>query len=132
MEIVATHHEVIVQSGKYFLGDPCYAVPDELWHDLLESCSFFNTPIGTAGKHKVLGFGTAYGDGEYTDQYGNEFPVDAGLIGLVPEELVDTEHLKQYGDLPGLWVTFNGPTKCKSDGKVLVFGKHRIDTDSDD
>ena len=39
--------EVEVPAGKYILGDPCYAVPDSEWMELLESCEFFNSPIGT-------------------------------------------------------------------------------------
>ena len=39
--------EVEVPAGRYILGDPCYAVPDSEWMELLESCNYFENPIGT-------------------------------------------------------------------------------------
>ena len=45
--------EVEVPAGKYILGDPCYAVPDSEWMELLESCEFFNSPIGTIRRRGI-------------------------------------------------------------------------------
>ena len=92
--------------------------------------------LGEVQGQKVLAFGTAYGDGVYADQFGNEFPVDAGLIGLVPEALVDMEELhanypESHSEL-GIWVKYDYETVCETDGKTLRFGKHRIETDSDE
>lgn len=124
--------EVTVPAGQYVLGDPCYAVPDEHWLPLLETCQYFRNPIGTvkAGSRvfEVLGFGTRWGDGCYAGSNGKEYPVDAGLIGLVPIELVDnvSDH---YDNI----VTFNRDTVCRADedGK-LHFGSIMIDTDPDE
>jgi hypothetical protein len=80
-----------VPAGTYWLGDPCYSVPSDLWIPLLESCDFFNLPVGTVNGHKVYASPTAYGDGEYVGSDGYSYPVDAGLIGLVPEALVTEE-----------------------------------------
>ena len=120
---------VVVPPGKYFLGDPCYAVPDDLWDELLESNAYFEIPVGKAGGHDVLGFSTAYGDGTYEDQYGHAFPVDAGLIGLVPVALVNEKEIAEYTELPGIWVEFTTPTTCSSNNGVLTFGKYHINTD---
>jgi hypothetical protein len=125
--------EVIVPAGQYVLGDPCYAVPDEHWDDLLASCDYFHSPVGHitidyAKKFHVLGFGTRWGDGCYSGSDGKEYPVDAGLIGLVPIELVEdvSEH---YGNI----VTFNKDTICRSNGDgKLYFGSIVIDTDPED
>jgi hypothetical protein len=119
---------VIVPAGKYVIGDPCYAVPDRLWDELLKSCDFFRTPIGQANGHKVLGFGTKWGDGCYRGTDGREYPVDAGLIGLVPIELV--EDPLQHSDFI---VTFSKPTLCTDhDNGALQFGHIIIDTDPAD
>jgi hypothetical protein len=127
-----TNVQVTVPAGQYVLGDPCYAVPDQHWDDLLASCDFFRNPVGLvkdgAKKFAVLGFGTRWGDGCYAGSDGKEYPVDAGLIGLVPIELVEnvSEH---YGNI----VTFNKDTICRSDGDgKLYFGSIVIDTDPED
>ncbi len=130
MKIKSTFFVVEVPAGKYFLGDPCYAVADKDWHGLLDSCGYFeDSPIGTIPNtdRKVLAFSTMYGDGSYQDQYGNEYGVDAGMIGLTP--LVDEFDKKQLLESLGLIVEFTRPTKCsnKTEG-VLEFGKYSIDT----
>ena len=126
MRISNVTYEVTVPAGKYWLGDPCYAVPSELWMDLLNSCKVFELPIGKVTKdgqeYEVLAFGTAYGDGCYSDQHGNSFPVDAGLIGLTPVELAEGE---PFGST---LVYFPTETICSSYGGVLTFGDYEIDT----
>ena len=126
MIVITADFEVKVPPGKYWLGDPCYAVPSDLWMDLLNSCKFFEHPIGKVeadGKvHEVLAFGTAYGDGVYNDQFGNEFPVDAGLIGLTPVELCKDE---PFG---ALLVEFTTETTCSCYEGILTFGDHEIHT----
>jgi hypothetical protein len=118
---------VIVPAGSYFLGDPCYAVPDAFWDALLNTCKFFEKPIGTANGFEVLGFGTAWGDGSYQDQDGNEYPVDAGLIGLVPVGLIEQEQRAELLKL-GRMVDFTEPTACTAAQGVMQFGRIRIDT----
>ena len=122
--------EVEVPAGRYILGDPCYAVPEDKWMELLESCNYFENPIGTFSKgtdnHYIVAFGTRWGDGCYRGTDGNSYPVDAGLIGLVPWE-ASTDVLRD--DLCTV-VTFDKPTKCSSDGEgKLRFGHITIDTD---
>lgn len=121
------HGRVLVPAGTYVLGDPCYVVPDELWIPLLESNNYFGNPVGrvTHGgvEYTVMGFHTAYGDGEYMDQAGFVYSVDSGSIGLVPIELADdpSDDLSQV-------VTFVEPAYCTTDGGTLVFGSYSIET----
>ena len=126
MRVINVEYEVAVPAGKYWLCDPCYAVPSDLWMDLLNSCNFFEQPIGkveSEGKvYQVLGFGTAYGDGLYHDQFTNAVPVDAGLIGLTPVELCKDE---PFG---AILVEFAGETICSGYEGVLTFGNHEINT----
>ena len=119
--------EVVVPAGQYAIGDPCYAVPDKDWDGLLQSCNYFESPIGYVNdgtqKFPVLAFSTKWGDGCYRGTDGKEYGVDAGLIGLVPVEIVT--------DLTNCeLVTFDKPTLCIDDtsGK-LKFGHITIDTD---
>ena len=122
--------QVIVPAGKYWLCDPCYAVPENLWMQLLNSCDFFNAPVGTVtdsrgGVHHVLGFCTAYGDGCYVDQHGNTYPVDAGLIGLVPVELGEPGGF-------GTLVEFKTDTICINHSGKMQFGGYKINTRDDE
>jgi len=128
MTASCTGWRATVPPGSYFLGDPCYAVPDALWMPLLESCSIFEQPIGTVDGTQVLAFGTAYGDGSYSDQADNTFSVDAGLIGLTPMALASTHPNCAQLESLGLLVTFTSRTVCTSADGVLRFGPHRIDT----
>jgi hypothetical protein len=124
--------EVIVPKGNYVIGDPCYAVPDKDWLPLLETCNYFESPIGYVKdglqKFAVLAFGTKWGDGCYLGSDGHEYPVDAGLLGLVPVELL--EDISQH---EGIIVNFPKDALCIDDGSgKLRFGHITIDTDPED
>lgn len=128
-QVKASTPTVTVPAGRYFLGDPCYAVPGGLWMPLLESCGDFDaSPVGKVGGIEVLAFSTAWGDGTYYDQFENEFPVDAGLIGLTPIDLaLQRETLGRLASM-GLVVEFKTETLCvKADGQ-LRFGQYVIET----
>lgn len=135
IESNGVNHAVLVPAGDYFLGDPCYAVPDIHWSPLLESCDCFNqVPVGEVNGFKVLSFVTAYGDGTYKDQLGNEYPVDAGMIGLVPVGLIDQAEMKAMypSYIPGKMVTFDHEVRASCQGGRLTFGQYVINTDLPD
>lgn len=114
-----------VPAGKYYLGDPCYTVPTELWDELLDSCDCFNYETGKVNGYTVYAFGTAYGDGVYLGSDGHEYPVDAGLIGLVPVEL---NPKPMYAADPFTVVEFDVDTLCFNQGGYMTFGNISIDT----
>ena len=121
--------DVVVPAGQYVLGDPCYAVPNDDWDELLASCDYFRNPIGLVRDglqtFYVLGFSTRWGDGEYLGSNGMSYPVDAGLIGLVPVEMVNDLE-SHYQNI----VTFTKDTVCSYNGSGrLVFGGISIETD---
>lgn len=132
MRVVTTL--VDVPAGTYILGDPCYVIADNQWEPLLKSANYFvDSSVGklTVGDktHKVLGFGTAWGDGCYQDNLGNEYPVDSGLIGLVPIEVAQIdESLIMQSMFPPIKVTFDRPVLCENTNGVMKFGHIRIDT----
>lgn len=118
-----------IPAGTYFLGDPCHGVDDEDWMSLLKSCVFFDgSAKGTLPSgESVVAFSTTYGDGEYYSQFGDAFPVDTGLIGLVPWMGSETQ-VEAVKILVGIKVTFDVDTIAYSDAGVLVFGHIEIDT----
>lgn len=126
---------VLVPAGKYVLGDPCYVVPNDDWDTLLQSCGYFaENPIGfilreDRSRINILAFNTKWGDGCYYDNKRRVYPVDAGIIGLVPLDYADASAF----DEDTVIVEFTRPTKCtKQEGGDLVFGDIVIDTDPAD
>lgn len=90
---------VTLPAGKYWLGDPCYTIPNSDWHEWLEAANYtqeINLLAKVPGREDyAIGFSTAFGDGcyPYQKQSGGNWsswesqellPVDAGLIGFVP------------------------------------------------
>ena len=117
-----------IPAGKYYLGDPCYMVPDDEWHDLLYTCQTFQEPVGTLRDGtKIYALPTAYGDGQYTGSDGFSYGVDAGLIGLVPVGIKLDDDSKQCLDLVNI-VEFLTDTVMYDDNGVLTFGHIVIDT----
>lgn len=122
---------VEVPAGEFFLGDPCYAIPQGLWALLLNGNGCFSTsPVGRVNDHDVLGFSTAWGDGTYRDQFGVEYCVDSGLIGLTPVGLGDQD--RDWLRKLGRFIEFSVPVVATTDGRGLLnFGSIRIDTRDD-
>ena len=92
--------QVTLQSGTYWLADPCYVIRDEDWLPWLEACDFTkaDTLVGSVpGKDiQAVGFRTAFGDGVYDFEGHNsrsmkydewttlaQLGVDSGMIGFV-------------------------------------------------
>lgn len=120
-----------VPAGIFFLGDPCYAVPDEHWQALLDEADHFDdSTCGTVAGHRVYAFSTG-GDGCFTDVQGHEYPVDAGLIGLTPMALAnpdaDPEQTARLAAC-GRIVTFESPAHIDDSEGLLTFGPYVINT----
>jgi len=136
MDAVTHVTKVTMPAGEYFVGDPCYSVPDARWSEWLSKAGIDEEPIpqfmvASLDGMAVLGIGTDHGDGVYFDQERREYPVDAGMIGLVPVELVD------LGNKPEPFgthrMTWDAPFTCTYDesGGTIVLGSVRIPTDWD-
>lgn len=95
---------VHVPAGRYYVGDPCYAFSHgtNTWDRIGAATDWFETNATELQPGKwVGGFGTMWGDGEY-----NGFPVDAGLIGFVHEDLVEPGCTFLENPECGRWVVF--------------------------
>ncbi len=112
----------LIPAGQYYIGDPCYAVKREDWDYLLKQTSCFDREIGMLPDGGlVLAYPTEDGDGLYDDNEGNVYPVDSGLIGLVPVASAKPDCMSRT-------VLFDAPTICRRDGGKLCFGKTVIRT----
>jgi len=90
----------IFPAGEYYIGDPCYLIPDEDWDGVLEATNFFGVGDGDAidfddglyhwnGRTCFTAF-TKHGDGCYGNKCGSvKVGVDSGTIGIIPLERKD-------------------------------------------
>lgn len=79
-------------AGKYYVGDLCYVLHDE-WHEVCDITSSGNDCLEgeftLKDGRRFATYSTKFGDGLYYDNYGNRYPVDAGLIGCVLLDAID-------------------------------------------
>ena len=121
----------LFKSGLYFIGDPCYLF-DKSWDNVLDQTGYFDKDIKDQRINglEVAAGSTAYGDGEYTDNDGHTYSVDAGLIGILPIELTkldnkyDLAYLKSFGRI----VNFGKDFEVDIEGGTFLFGDIFIDT----
>lgn len=112
-------------AGKYFIGDPCYVFTDADWDALLEALdSFESDDIQHHNGFELWAFGTAFGDGVYTDQNGIEYPVDSGLLGIVPLEMITNPEGQEHGTV----IEFQKPVAVDHENGTFWFGQICIKT----
>ena len=121
----------MMKSGTYYVGDLCYVL-HERWDEV---CSLiidghrcvdgeFNLKDGT----RFAIYGTTYGDGNYFDQNGKSYDVDAGSIGCVLLDDIDLSNKENFlsgGNVHTFDTSFYTGTM---DGKIM-FHTVSIDTD---
>ena len=72
---------------EYYLGDPCYVIPDDEWTDFCNTMNYEGDDFDFKGETcRVIGTG---GDGNFEDSQ-----IDAGIIGVIPVSLCDPQSLK--------------------------------------
>ena len=123
----------IMPPGHYFIGDLCYVISSQ-WDDFcskaLSRNKDPNNHIITLHTGVIVAFiHTMHGDGVYSDQFNNSYPVDAGLIGCIKiDDITDSK-----ADISlGATIYFDEAFECFSDNGVLHFGHISIDTDDED
>ncbi len=123
---------ISMPAGTYYVGDLCYVMDDDSWDEV---CNLtFDTMSGESleggftlsNQKPFVMFGTAYGDGEYNDQFGRKYPVDSGTIGCM---LV--VHATKDGLNGGQIIKFHEPFECSKKGGTLFFGPIIINTDDE-
>ena len=80
---------VVSQEG-FYIGDICYALSDDVYYDVWGKMNEYQDGQFEEPESK-LSFAvgsTAYGDGLFFGSDGFNYGVDAGVIGIVPLELV--------------------------------------------
>jgi len=123
-------------AGTYFIGDPCYTAGSDYkaWDDWCAVALDDGRLAGANyGDYPVVGMSTAYGDGTYDGAYGT-YPVDAGMIGAVPKELLDKMGVEPSSS-DGRWFTFDEPFQVSwsDENGTISFGSSEwVETDPHD
>jgi hypothetical protein len=119
-------------AGKYYIGDLCYVMDTEEWRELcniiIKEPRILDGEFELPDGRKFAIYGTAHGDGEYYDQYGHTYSVDAGSIGCILMSDIRTHKYDNILDL-GAVQEFAEPFETGSHKGQLVFGHVLIDTD---
>lgn len=111
----------MLPAGKYWVGDLCYVLNDR-WDEFCDITLDDNKSIDgeftLSDGTRFASYGTRWGDGQYPDQFGNLYPVDAGLIGCV---LVDDIHDEKENWIEGGHVhEFKDEFETKSNSKGTI------------
>lgn len=135
----------VLPAGTYVLGDPCYVLGKSVgpaWDTLLDHSQYFGlfTDSGAlhgkypynSGVFEINGklcavYHTFHGDGQYEDNHGRTYGVDAGMLAAIPIDLCDPAGLSTHNHV----VTFDTPfrVQCVERNATLCFGDVEIETD---
>lgn len=77
----------ITSEKGFYVGDICYVMDDADYDRWIDVWGYSDGEIPMSG-HSFAVASTAFGDGTYRGSDGFYYPVDAGVIGVVPLELV--------------------------------------------
>lgn len=114
------------KAGKYYVGDLCYVVKEEgEWDKLLEDTNYFENDNQTYNGCPIFAKSTVFGDGEYFDQDDRSYLVDAGIIGIMPFEIIEGKVNR------GHIIEFNTDFEVSAKDGVFTFGNIVIDTNED-
>jgi hypothetical protein len=79
----------MMPAGRYYVGDLCYVMHpqwDEFCNITISGHQCLDGEFNLANGVRFASYGTAYGDGSYSDREGRNYSVDAGLIGCIRVE----------------------------------------------
>ena len=127
----------IESAEGFYIGDVCYVLDPKFYaitwggvHNYEDGCF-----TDHAKKRQFAVAGTAWGNGNYSDNFGNAYPVDVGVIGLVPLELVCDDKPEATGTVirePGVacFEAEKGKFKITTPaGKVYIIDTFRDNVD---
>lgn len=122
----------MMPAGRYYVGDLCYVMNpqwEEFCHITISGSMVNDGEFQLENGVRFASLCTKFGDGRYYDQIGNEYPVDAGLIGCIRvEDINDSQARLELGAV----IEFQHDFEVTSDDGVLHFGHIEIDTVGDD
>ena len=118
-------------AGQYYIGDLCYVMHPE-WDEFcsltINGNNVLDGEFNLKDGRRFATYTTKYGDGNYFDQEGKSYDVDAGLIGCVALEDINFDDRSNFV-AGGRVVEFVKDFTTFSAGGVITIGNISIDTD---
>ena len=122
----------MMPAGKYYIGDLCYVMDTKEWREIcdiiIKESRILDGEFELPDGRRFAIYSTRWGDGEYYDQYGHTYSVDAGSIGCILMSDIRAHKYDNILDL-GAVQEFAEPFETGSHKGQLVFGHVLIDTD---
>lgn len=120
----------MMKAGNYWVGDLCYVLDDE-WDEVcaltIEENECLTGEFELSDGRRFAMYQTMYGDGTYSDQFGNKYSVDSGTIGCIFIDDIKPGTILIQGAVHAFPRNFE--TSCKD--AVIRIGHVVIDTDED-
>ena len=125
----------MMRAGKYYVGDLCYVMND-VWDEVVDLIFTkdgrpLNGEFNLKDGRRFAIYTTAYGDGTYYDGEGGRYFVDAGVIGCIAMDNIDTSNERNDVD-GGNVIVFKEDFNTSSDGENITFGNVTILTGDHD
>lgn len=121
--------KIVFKPGKYFIGDISYVMHND-WSEFCSDHYESDGMLSTLSDGRQFWFhGTYFGDGYYQDNNYHEYPVDAGILGIIN---INDIKLTEHDDITlGNEVDFSEPFAVSYDSKtgIFYFGHITIETD---
>lgn len=107
-------------AGSYYIGDVCYILDDQIYHQIWGKTYQWANGVIHTQKGNFWVHGTYLGDGLYESNQEHSYSVDAGVIGIVPQCLFD-DHKVVRAQTLGSFHQFTGPvTYSYNDGTFII------------
>ena len=124
-------------SGKFWVGDPCYVLSDDIYYGIWDDKYNFEDGIIDCGNGlSFLVHGTAYGDGSYQGTNGTEYGVDSGTLAIIPMDLIAKTDGVQFGSVETsktAWLDYNdGNFDITLDNKAFTIETGDYEEDDED
>ena len=124
-------------SGKFYVGDPCYVLSDDIYYGIWDDKYNFEDGIIDCGNGlSFLVHGTAYGDGSYQGTNGTEYGVDSGTLAVIPMDLIAKTDGVQFGSVETsntAWLDYNdGNFDITLDNKAFTIETGDYEEDDED
>jgi hypothetical protein len=78
----------LFKAGEYYIGDLCYVLSDDHFDDVLDGTGYLGNKMKESEEFPIFAVNHC-DDGKYKDDFGREYSVDSGTIGIVQAELID-------------------------------------------
>jgi hypothetical protein len=126
----------MLPAGKYYVGDLCYVMHDK-WNEVCDLTLTAGHGMCLEGEFVLKDGGiifamhsTKWGDGEYMDNTGRRYPVDAGLIGCILVSNISESELVNLEC--GNVIDFTESFRTYNNDGIIHIGDVLINTDLDE